>query len=61
MRRCRARRAARVVRVFLDLTPAGIAELITAEHLPAADRADPNAVRKAFIRAAVAGGLAAGN
>jgi hypothetical protein len=59
MRRCRARRSAGVVRVSLDLTPAGIAELVTAGFLSAADRADATAVRKAFVRAAVAGGLAA--
>jgi hypothetical protein len=58
MRRCRARRAAGVVRVAFDLAPAGIAELITAGFLPAASRDDPKAVRTAFISAAVAGGLA---
>jgi hypothetical protein len=47
--------------VSLDLTPAGITELVTAGFLPTADRSDAKAVRKAFIRAAVAGGLAAGN
>jgi hypothetical protein len=61
MRRCRARRAAGLVRVSLDLTAAGIADLITAGFLPAASREDAKAVRKAFVRAAVAGGLAAGN
>jgi hypothetical protein len=58
MRRCRTRRAAGLVRVSLDLTPAGIADLITAGFLPAASRNDPKAVREAFILAAVAGGLA---
>jgi hypothetical protein len=61
MRRCRARRAAGIVRVSLDLTPTGIAELITAGSLSAVDRSDAKAVRKAFVRAAVAGGLATHN
>jgi hypothetical protein len=60
VRRCRARRAAGLVRASIDLTPAGIAELVTAGFLAAADRADATVVRKAFVRAAVAGGLAAG-
>jgi hypothetical protein len=46
--------------VSFDLTPAGIAELVTAGFLLAADRGDAKAVRKAFVRAAVAGGLAEG-
>jgi hypothetical protein len=58
MRRCRARRAAGVVRVSFDLAPAGIADLITTGFLPATSRDDPKVVREAFIRAAVAGGLA---
>jgi hypothetical protein len=58
MRRCRARRAAGVVRVSFDLTPIGIADLIAAGFLLAASRNDPKVVREAFIRAAVAGGLA---
>jgi len=58
MRRCRARRAAGLVRVSFDLTPIGIADLIAAGFLPAAGREDAAAVRKAFVRAAVASGLA---
>jgi hypothetical protein len=46
--------------VSLDLTRAGIADLITTGFLPAAGREDAKAIRKAFVRAAVAGGLAAG-
>jgi hypothetical protein len=61
MRRCRARRTAGLIRVSVDLTPAGVADLITAGFLPAASREDAKVVRKAFVRAAVAGGLAADN
>ena len=44
----------------LDLTPAGIAELVTTRFLPAAaDRADATAIRKSFVRAGVAGGARA--
>ena len=61
MRRCRERRAAGIVRVSINLTSAGIAQLIEAGFLSAADRDDGKAVREAFVRAAVAGGLAAAN
>jgi hypothetical protein len=61
MRRSRKRQATGVVRVSLDLIPAGITALNTAGFLPATDRAVANAVQKAFVRAAVAGGLAADN
>jgi hypothetical protein len=60
-RRCRTRRSADVVRVSVDLTPAGIAASITAGFLGDADRKDAKAVQRAFVRAAVAGGLAVGN
>jgi hypothetical protein len=59
MRHRLARQSVGVVRVSLDLAPAGIAELVAAGSLSAAARANATAVRKAFVRAAVAGGLAA--
>jgi hypothetical protein len=61
MLRCRARRAAGIVRVSINLTSGGIAQLIEAGFLSAAERDDAKAVREAFVRAAVAGGLAAAN